>query len=239
MNDGKLNRIISFLNVKCLVDAIYLDNNYQNINIQVLYVFVKNQETMEETKQKLITQINAIMLFDFLHYEGNNLYLIDSCKQIIKIVFSTSINISLDALEVVNDNHELSNDDNTISKSFAVCLNNMFIMMHEFYLYYQGSDYVKSFLKVCSINELLIKFLCINYLKNENGLLTSLYQKMEKEKLKELENIEKIISFENSLECIKLIIWFLNDYIANISISILSLINIDLYYEIKNKIVEL
>lgn len=239
MNCEKINRLISFVKVKCSVDAIYLENNYQNANIINLYI-VTEENNLSYTKNKIIEYTNQTLLFDFTYEENMITYFIDGGSLLLMVRLSTIFDFNYNDYEMIFDNRKINRNDKIIfANKYANTLNKMFINIQEFYLYYNAKDYVKAFCLLGLVNDLLIRFLCLHYNYDENVKLQSIYQKMTKEKFTEFENLQRLFSLDNSIECMKIIFWFLNDYLINIPISILSNVNIDLYYELKSKIIEL
>ena len=118
-------------------------------------------------------------------------------------------------------------------------INNMLINFDEFIDYYRVKDYVLSFCALNKANSNIISFLSIHYLGKETNRLTYVYSKMTKKNFSDFEQYQRMLKVEKQQECSKMMIWFINDYMFNLPISIVSRINLDYFFDIKSNIVQI
>lgn len=237
----QINRLISFYKKNNLIKCSCFDRlSFIKSFVYRMDVVLNEDETNIDSFYDLTEEFclkNSI--FSFIRKLDKQILLVDDS------LVTVSINI-VDYLNkdfVYKDNtynpknlKVISYDDKN-SLLMADILSNMFIKMNEFIIHYKEEDFILAFSDLSIIDSYIINFLFLFHLNKPNGTLIELYQEMGKKKSVEFRNYHSVFCLNTLIESAKMIVWFINDYLIEIPVGIMSLINIDFYYNLKRNIV--
>lgn len=246
LNIEKFNRLISFISTKICCDCIYVEKtNFENINYYLLHVVTK---TDKQLFIELINDFNDMTeSFEKTYFENDVFYLLSGNDLMIKLFYDYNLEdklmVNLDYKEkydIVYLDSNLEKNESIINEAYenkiVLTINKMLLNLNEYVLFYKAKDYVLSFNSLNKVNDDIIRFLSLHYMKEDFCKLTNVYSKMTKKEFKDFETYQKMLKFDRINETGKLMIWFISEYVKNLPISIISKINIDYFFRLKKEI---
>lgn len=109
--------------------------------------------------------------------------------------------------------------------------------LHNTYQYCLENEEILGLFCLNKANDYLIQFLSDYYLSNpKNHSYNYLLTKMAKDKAEQLTKILEVAKSDNVIECAKMVVWFIDDYISRIPINVAKKIEIDYYLYMKRQI---
>lgn len=110
----------------------------------------------------------------------------------------------------------------------------MLVSFDEYLLYLQANDRILAFNSLMKADNAIIKFLFSLLLDLKvNGSLEDIFNIIGDTKTAEFKNYHLLLNKNRIEEASKMMIWFVNDFIVNLPISVASRINLDFYINIK------
>lgn len=236
----RVNRLISFLTRNNLVNIMCLDKiPYEEIDYYSLRVTLNTQ--IDDLIKKLEEFLNN-GVFDFYYYKDNIITFMCEDLLIVRIDILTSIyeKIAIANKKNVYNPRNTSYDKEKNYNSVIDCINEMLISFDEYMLYLQTKENILAFNSLMKADNAIIKLLFALLLDLRiNGSLEDIYNIIGEEKTTEFKNYHLILNSNRMIEASKMMIWFINDFIVNIPISVASQINLDFYINIKKNITTL
>lgn len=234
----RVNRLLSFLSKNSLVSILSFEE--KAYSLKVFFVRLVLNVSYEEFREKLEEYLSN-STFEFFDFKNDKVTLIAEDLSILELYICESIaieNVIGNEANIYNPHHieYVSND----YKSIVQSVNNMLESFDRFFVYLHDGEHITAFNYLVEADNEIIKFLNSNLLNQDYiGKLDYLFNKMSTEKIQEFKNYHALLIPSKMVEASKMMIWFINDYIISLPISIASLINIDFFINIKKQILEL
>lgn len=241
-----INRLYSYLTKSLYVKALSLDCNLNNNHLYAVIQLFNEDNKINLKVYDIVRDIKRFIeensLFEFLKVSYKN-------KEVLINLFNN--NFVCLTLHLVNEysNDYMINNVYNPNKLLSTCnysydilvesLNNIILEFSNFIIL-NKKDKIQSFTTLLKINDEILSFMFAFYLKKcYKSEINELYSVLPKEIKKNYDNYLSILSVNRVNECAKMMIWFINDFINNIPIIIAPRINIDFYFEVKKKILNL
>lgn len=230
----RVNRLLSFLTRNNLVSIMCLDKiPYNKINYYSLRIALNTSE------ENLISKLEEFLnnnIFDFYYHKDNIITLMCEDLLLVKIDITSSI-----YEKTVTDNQKNIYNPNNIpydtekNYDYAIdCVSEMLVSFDEYLLYLQANDRILAFNSLMKADNAIIKFLFSLLLDLKvNGSLEDIFNIIGDTKTAEFKNYHLLLNKNKIEEASKMMIWFVNDFIVNLPISVASRINLDFYINIK------
>lgn len=232
----KFNRFLSYLTKNDLVKMISVDNNSDYFNLYYISVVLKTSlDVFLDSIDEFIVKND----FTFLTFKDNIVYLISDDMSLIEI--RIVLNITNDEAKTNNIYNPLNIEYSKSNYDYLVeAVNNMIINLDKYIAYLKKNELITSYNYLVSADNEIIKFLSKLFLNKDYIVkMDDLFAHMTKEKITEFKNYHNLLNITKMLECSKMMMWFINDYLVTLPISIASLINIDVYINLKKQITNL
>lgn len=240
-----LNSLINRLIKENILGLAYiekpLNERYEDIHLHLLFNTDINVKRILEKIKSIIDELTYMSFYkiddNILHYVSeDNLSLYVHADNLI-YRFKKKVYL-YDPYNVKDDETKLSLDNNEVINEMVRNINCFIDELHNIYQFEIGLENELSFLSLTKSIDFLYKFLGAYYLANPmNHSINDIYEVMEPGKCKELKKILAILSTHNLKECSKMLIWFIDEYISGLPISITQRIDVDYYMYVKKLII--
>lgn len=128
-------------------------------------------------------------------------------------------------------------DNNAIIKLMILHIHEFINELHNVHKYYVGMEKELAFLSLNKSVEYLFSFLSCYYLVSpENHSFNDVLNAMELERKEELKRDLEALSLNNTMECAKMFVWFIDYYINGLPLTITKDIDVDYYLYVKKLI---
>ena len=234
----RINRLLSFLTKYNLVSILSFEE--KTYNLKVFFVRLVPNVSFSELSEKL-EEFLLNSSFEFSNFTDKQITLIADDLSILELHICDSITIenargneaniyNPQKIEYVPNNYE----------NIVCTINKMLMSFARYFVYLQDKELITAFNYLVEADNEIIKFLSSSLLNQDYiGKLEYLFDKMSTEKIQEFKNYHALLSISKIVESSKMMVWFINDYIISLPISIASLINLDFYINIKKQILDL
>ncbi len=230
----RVNRLLSFLTRNNLVSIMCLDKiPYNKINYYSLRI------TLNTSEENLISKLEEFLnnnIFDFYYHKDNMITLMCEDLLLVKIDITSSIyekTVTNNQKNIYNPNNIPYNTEKNYDYAID-CVSEMLVSLDEYLLYLQAGDKILAFNSLMKADNAIIKFLFSLLLDLKvNGSLEDIFNIIGDTKTAEFKNYHLLLNKNRIEEASKMMIWFINDFIVNLPISVASRINLDFYINIK------
>ena len=234
----RVNRLLSFLTKNNLVSILSFEE--KAYSLKVFFIRLVLNVSYEEFREKLEEYLSN-STFEFFDFKNTKITLISDDLSILELNICDYLsleNVKGNEANIYNPyNIEYVSSD---YKNIVQNINNMLESFGRFFVYLHDDEFVTAFNYLVEADNEILKFLNSNLLNQDYiGKLDYLFNKMSNEKIQEFKNYHALLIPSKMIEASKMMIWFINDYIVSLPISIASLINIDFFINIKKHILEL
>ena len=235
-----LNLIINKFITDKVLKAAYLEKplneKYEDIHLHLIFI----QEINKNDIFKIIKTLLDDATFVTYYVIKNNIYHAVSEDNLSIYFHIDNKNYPYKNKTYLFDPFDIESDPSMNIDNYAV-MNQMIHEVHECinelhntYKFYEAKEEKLAFLSLSKSLEYLFNFLSCYYIRSiENHSFNDVLQEMEKKKKDELEKIVKAISISSVMECAKMFIWFIDEYINGLPINITKEIDIDYYMFVK------
>lgn len=244
-NNLLLKQCIDYIKSNEEIKCLFTDNNYNNENsiINNLYVFIDKNDYISVFDDINSFLFNNEYLLMERQYEYLSRYYYEDFYNInIIYIFDFDLNI---CDEIINlyDPYNLFDNFSLIKLpfkniEFINSLNDLLIIIYDFYNYYKVKDMTYSYKKALEIEELFI-YIYRGFYDSLNAKLgfNNLQSTMNSKFLNNLIEIIRYFDYDNFIVAIKIVIKELDKIIDKLSINLLSSFKLDFYKYLK-KIIE-
>ena len=247
--DNLYNDVIDFYKNKNILSCAYLEKNYDNnFNDANLYlIFNDSNITFRDLSNdldiiNLLNNKTSVIYKKFYNWD-KSIHIITSDKISIRIHITNYI-YNYEDLKILFNPYNISVKDevnNSLQMTLAI---KEFIIDLNSCLREESEN---KFIGLLYLNKLyndLVYFLCNFYLdysvykEDIHANFNYVLKKMDKGKVHKFNQIIKLLNMESSKDCLRLIVWFFDEFIINLPISVMQSIDIDLYTFIKELILK-
>lgn len=216
-------------------DDIHLHIIFNSLNIGDYFLNIKSY-LEDETFLSYCTKKEDLSVLHFVSEDGLSLY-IHNDKKIFNysemIVLYNPEKIELSSLSFTLDNEE------TIKKMVSSILS-LTDELHNVYQFVKERDLILALNSLSKANNHLFSFLSDYYLFNPNNHSSNdLLRIMPEEESIKYKKIISVLKIECIQECAKLLIWFVDEHIGNLPITIAKDVDIDYYLYVKRLVLQL
>lgn len=230
----QLNRLFSYLTKNNLVSLLSIDEH--NKGYGFLYAKIILNVSYNDFINKLTEYIDNSQ-YEYYYVNKDEIIIIDEFLITLKISIVNEI-VTSDYKNIIYNVNDIKPIDNL--NYIANMINNSFICLNYYIHYYKANDYITAFNYLSETDNYIIKYLFSTLLEqNYIGKLKDLFDVMTLDKKQEFLNYHKLLEINKMVECSKMMIWFLNDYIISLPITIAKVINLDFYLSLKKEILNL
>ena len=231
-----VNRVYSYLTKSMYVKALSLENESKVIN--TLYVIVDN-EFIQDVNNDIIKFCLGNNLFTLVEYKKDELVFVSNDFVNLKIVILNELSLDITSSILFNPDNLKVSDEQLSLRTLTISMNQAIIELGNYLTYTIGKDKVQAFNSLAKVNDHIVSYMFAYYLKRINkSLINELIYVLPKDVKLKFSNYLSILQIDKIVECSKMILWFVNDFITNLPIVIAPRINIDYYYDIKKKILD-
>ncbi len=234
-----VNRLYSYLTKINYVKALSLENNSKSFSN--LYVIVDdNSDVYEKIKLDIFNFVNENNLFNIINCNNNEMTFVSNDFISLKVFIVSKLTSDLTQYILYNPNDLKPLNETLADIAMIKSMNTVFYEFSNFINYSLNKDNIQAFNALVKVNDYVISYMFAYYLNKSNkGLLNELIKELPKNINLKFKNYISLLKYERTVECAKMILWFVDDFITNIPIVIATHINIDFYFEIKQKILSL
>lgn len=240
-----LNNLLNKLVNEDLVKLAYIEKplteKRDNINLHIIFNDQnKHEEYLKDIKDYL--ENNSFLSYssiqdNILHFvseDGLSLYLhADNC------VYHYEKKVTVyNPLKISGDDVQYTLKENNVIKDMVKSIYGLTYELHNTYQYCLENENALGLFSLNKANHYLFQFLSDYYLFNpKNHSYNYLFNKMEKPKVEQLKKIISLCKIDSVMECAKMIVWFIDEYIVKMPINVAKEIEIDYYLYMKRQII--
>lgn len=245
-----LNDLLNMLVNENLIKIAYIEkplsSRSDNINLHIIFNDAndkdfKTTDSLEmiksflETKSFLSYSSITDNILHFISEDGLSLYLHAD-----KVIYPYDTKVIVyNPLNIDENNEQYNISKNDVKDDMVKALYSLIYQLHNALKHCLENENVLGMFCLNRASDYLFVFLSDYYLGNpKNHSYNYLLTKMEKNKADFLKEIITKTKIESVIDCAKLMIWFIDDYIANLPINVAKEIAIDYYLYVKKQISE-
>lgn len=236
-----LNKLVNDHLIKLAYIEKPLSEKNDNINLHIIFnndiekgLYLEYIKTYLENNSFLSYSSIHDNVLHFVSEDGLTLYLhADNCVYHYekKVIVYNPLNIS-------EDDPFYSLKEDIIIKDIVKAIYGLTYELHNTYQYCLENEYNLGLFSLNKANNYLFQFLSDYYLHNpKNHSYNYLFTKMENIKVEMLKKIISTCKIESVMECAKMIVWFVDEYIVKLPINIAKEIEIDYYLYMKKQVI--
>lgn len=244
-NNLLLKQCIDYIESNPEIKCIFTDDNYNNESCIVnnLYVYINKSDYLSVFNDiNSFLYNNEYLLMDRQYEYLSRYYYEDFYNINIIYIFDFDLNIC-DKIISIYDPYNLFDNFVTITLPFKNIefvnnMNDLLIIIYDFYSYYKTKDFTYSYKKALEIEELFV-YIYRGFYDSLNAKLgfNNLSSTMTNNYLNNLIEIIRYFDYDNYVTAVKFVIKELDKIIDKLSINLLSSFKLDFYKYLK-KIIE-
>lgn len=244
-NNLLLKQCIDYIESNPEIKCIFTDDNYNNESsvINNLYVYINKSDYLSVFNDiNSFLYNNEYLLMDRQYEYLSRYYYEDFYNINIIYIFDFDLNIC-DKIISIYDPYNLFDNFVTITLPFKNIefvnnMNDLLIIIYDFYSYYKIKDFTYSYKKALEIEELFV-YIYRGFYDSLNAKLgfNNLSSTMTNNYLNNLIEIIRYFDYDNYVTAVKFVIKELDKIIDKLSINLLSSFKLDFYKYLK-KIIE-
>ena len=234
-----LNKLVNENLIKLAYIEKPLTERHDNVNLHLIFNQNNNSEehlkmikNFLESKSFLSYSSIADNILHFISEDGLSLYLHADNR----IYDYPQKVVVYNPLKLEEDNQFLLKEDDVIG-DMVKAIYGLTYELQNTYQFCLESEVVLGLFCLNKANNFLFQFLSDYYLFNpKNHSYNYLLTKMELDKAEQFKQILAVAKYDSVMECAKMIVWFIDDYISRMPINVAKNIEIDYYLYMKRQI---
>lgn len=230
----RINRLMSYLSKNELIDCASIEE-FRKPFIEMHLVLKCDIKHLLSALDKFISQ----NIFFTYTYSNDVVTLLTNDFLMVKMYIDKSIDEKYVNSDVFNP-HNLKYSKNTEHVFIVKMIDEMLLAFSEYIVYIKNSDLICAYNSLNKANDKILNV--VNALVTKKISLSStteLIQNLPKDKSFALKSYMELLTVKRTVECSKMMIYFINDYLKNMPINIISDINLEYFRAVMKEVLNI